>query len=173
MDPIRRPLDTRPGSFLLTAGALLSTLLLGCAGPEEPHSFETSNEGLRQFVESGAYLGEGWVAEPEVHQDRGGGPHGMVRIHFNDVLYESLKAGNQVHPRGSMVLKETYQSDGLTLKGQMLDVKDVDANGEDQWVWWYRPNSTQGPAPTYFRGTDNFCAACHAPGVDYVLAAAP
>lgn len=134
--------------------------------------FDSSNAGLTDFVATAAYTGAGWVAEPAVHPDRGG-PHGMVRIYFNDVLHQSLKAGNAVHPRGSMVLKETYSSDGQTLRGHMLDVKDVDENGVDQWVWWYRPNATSGTAPTYFRGTDNFCASCHASGKDYVRAAAP
>lgn len=133
---------------------------------------DTSNEGLTQFVADGGYLGQGWRAEPTVHPDRGG-PHGMVRIYFNEVLFQSLKAGNTLHPRGSMVLKETYSADGQTLRGHMIDLKDVDASGNDQWVWWYRPSSTSGTAPTYFRGTNNYCASCHAAGVDFVRAAAP
>lgn len=145
----------------------------GGNGSDGGAALDTSNAGLTAFVASEAYRGAGWVAEPGVHQDRGSGPHGMVRIYFNDVLAQSIKAGNSLHPRGSMVLKETYQSDGQTLKGHVLDVKDVDASGKDEWVWWYRPNSASGQAPTYFRGTGNFCASCHSQGVDFVIASPP
>lgn len=134
-------------------------LLAACGGSG---GMDTSAAGLTAFVRSGEY--KSWRAEPQVHPSTG--PHSDVRSYVNDVLYDSLKAGNAVHPRGSVVVKELYVSSSTELLGHAVDVKD---EGSGEWVFY------EGFAPSYdrrfyYRGTSNLCAACHANGgVDYVL----
>lgn len=125
--------------------------------------FDTSAAGLTAFVKSEAY--KSWKAEPEVHNSAG--PHGgKVRTYVNDVFYASLKAGNTVHPRGSITVKELYGSSTTTVSGHAVDVKD-EATGE--WVF-YEGFGPSYSSPYYYRGTTNFCANCHKnAGNDYML----
>lgn len=122
----------------------------------------TTASALTDFVKAGAY--KTWKAEPAIHASTG--PHGgNVRTYVNDVLYASLKAGNTSHPKGSIVVKELYGSGTSSLTGHAVDIKD-DTSGE--WVF-YEGFAPGYGSPYYFRGTANFCASCHAPGLDYVL----
>lgn len=134
-------------------------LLLAACGSSG--GLDTSAAGLTAFVRSGEY--KSWRAEPQVHASTG--PHGNVRSYVNEVLYGSLKAGNAVHPRGSVVVKELY-GPSAELSGHAVDVKE---EGSGQWVFFegFVPNYSR---PYYYRGTSNLCADCHANGgVDYVL----
>ncbi len=122
----------------------------------------TTADALTAFVKGGSY--KTWKAEPAIHPSTG--PHGgNVRTYVNDVLYASLKAGNTGHPKGSIVVKELYGSGTSSLTGHAIDVKD-DQSGE--WVF-YEGFAPGYSSPYYYRGTSNFCANCHAPGLDYVL----
>lgn len=128
-------------------------------GPEN-----TTPVALKAFVKSGAY--QQWRAEPSKHPSTG--PHGGdVRTFLNDVLYASLKAGNAVHPPGSVVVKELFGA-GSSVTGHAVDVKD--SNGI--WVFYEGFNSSDYENPYYFTGTNNLCANCHAAGDDYVLTSA-
>ena len=135
----------------------------GGTPPPDAGAFDTSAAGLTEFVKSGAY--KSWKAEPEVHNSAG--PHGgKVRTYVNDVFYVSLKAGNMVHPRGSITVKELYGSSTTTVSGHAVDVKD-EATGE--WVF-YEGFGPSYSSPYYYRGTTNFCANCHkGAGNDYML----
>lgn len=42
------------------------------------------------------------------------------------------------------------------------------ARTSGEWVF-YEGFAPGYGSPYYFRGTANFCASCHAPGLDYVL----
>lgn len=122
----------------------------------------TTADALTAFVKAGSY--KTWKAEPAIHASTG--PHGgNVRTYVNDVLYASLKAGNTSHPKGSIVVKELYGGGTSSLTGHAVDIKD-EQTGE--WVF-YEGFAPGYSAPYYFRGTANFCASCHAPGLDYVL----
>ena len=114
--------------------------------------------GLLSIAQSGAY--SSWKAEPMAHKTSG--PHGdTVRTFVNDPLYASLKAGNTLHPNGSVVVKELFS--GGTRIGWA-----VDAKGDDGvWVFFegFEPQLNQ----FFFRGTGNLCSNCHASGVDFVL----
>ncbi len=125
-------------------------------------SANTASDALTAFVKAGSY--KTWKAEPAIHASTG--PHGgNVRTYVNDVLYASLKAGNTSHPKGSIVVKELYGSGTSSLTGHAIDIKD-EQTGE--WVF-YEGFAPGYSSPYYFRGTANFCASCHAPGLDYVL----
>ncbi|MER2559730.1 MAG: hypothetical protein ABTQ32_03365 [Myxococcaceae bacterium] len=114
--------------------------------------------GLLSIAQSGAYLS--WKAEPAPHQTSG--PHGgQVRTFVNDVLYASLKAGNTMHPRGAIAVKELFSNGTRT--GWAIDAKD------DDGVWTYFEGFEPQLNQYFFRGSGNLCSNCHAGGVDSVL----
>ncbi len=155
----------------------LSRLILllaatACGGSGENGSpiiegLDTSQAGVADFVKERRY--RNWLAEPAVRDSEG--PHGKVRVFFNDVAVRSLRAGNETHPRGTILVKELYSEDGGTLLGHALDVKVEDGQGKDTWLffegWLPRYES-----PFYGRG-DPTCHGCHEVGKDYVTTALP
>lgn len=144
----------------LAASVMDMTSMSGTDGGSS--SANTTADALTAFVKAGPY--RTWKAEPAIHASTG--PHGgNVRTYVNDVLYASLKAGNTSHPKGSIVVKELYGSGTSSLTGHAIDIKD-EQTGE--WVF-YEGFAPGYSSPYYFRGTANFCASCHAPGLDYVL----
>jgi hypothetical protein len=129
---------------------------------------DTSEAGITAFVREGRY--QDWLAEPAPRASVRA--HGSrVRVFFNDVLAESLRAGNATHPVGSITVKELYTSDG-TLRGHALDVKVAEGTGKDTWLFY------EGFAPGY---DDNYygrghatCHGCHEDsGRDYVATPLP
>ena len=151
--PAPSPADMASGSGDMAGPAA------GDGGTQSP---STTASALADFVRAGSY--KSWKAEPAIHASTG--PHGgNVRTYVNDVLYASLKAGNTSHPKGSIVVKELYGSGTSSLTGHAIDIKD-EQTGE--WVF-YEGFAPGYSSPYYFRGTANFCASCHAPGLDYVL----
>jgi hypothetical protein len=109
-----------------------------------------------------------WTADPAVHESAG--PHGVtgVRTFYNDVIVASLRAGNAVHPRGSILVKELY--DGEAIDGYAVNIKVEDGEGSDRWLFF------EGFAPTFagFYGrAEPLCAGCHVGGRDHVLSQLP
>lgn len=100
-----------------------------------------------------------WLREPAPH--RSTGPHGTVRTFFNATLEQSLRAGDTTLAPGSVALKELY--DGTRRTGWAIDWKASDG----QWRFYegFEPALNQ----YFYKGTDNGCAGCHQPGIDYVL----
>lgn len=109
------------------------------------------------LARSGEY--RAWPAEAAPHASTG--PHGQVRTFTNPPLFDSLKQGAASHPVGSIVVKELWAQNRIT--GWAINWK-----GEDgQWRFF------EGFEPTldqyFYVGTDNGCAGCHQPGLDFVL----
>ena len=154
---------TDPGpSASADMAAVAADLTAGPGTDGGSASTSTTADALTAFVKAGSY--KTWKAEPAIHASTG--PHGgNVRTYVNDVLFASLKAGNTSHPKGSIVVKELYGSGMSSLTGHAVDIKD-EQTGE--WVF-YEGFAPGYSSPYYFRGTVNFCASCHAPGLDYVL----
>jgi hypothetical protein len=140
--------------------------LTGC-GPEMIDGLDTSEAGLVAFVREGRY--KGWRAEPGVHASTG--PHGKVRVFFNDKAVQSLQAGNATHPRGTALVKELYAPDGTTLTGHAVDVKVADGAGKDTWLF-FESVGLDYTGNFYGRGHPA-CHGCHAAGKDYVTTALP
>ncbi|MFP2924522.1 hypothetical protein ACLESO_04760 [Pyxidicoccus sp. 3LG] len=152
-------------------------LLLAACGPSSSvdeqvgmvGELDTSEAGITTFVREGRYTA--WLAEP-APRDSVNSHGSKVRVFFNDVLAESMRAGNATHPRGSITVKELYESDGRTLRGHALDVKVADGAGKDTWIFY------EGFGPDY---DDNYygrahgtCHGCHASnGRDYVATPLP
>ena len=104
-----------------------------------------------------------WTAESGPHPSAG--PHGAtVRTFLNDVVLQSLAAGNTSHPAGSALVKELYFG-GSTVQLWAVEVKvQDDSDGGRGWYWWEGGTSGFGN-PT--------CTGCHAGGRDYVLTPFP
>ncbi|MBM7116099.1 cytochrome P460 family protein [Archangium primigenium] len=135
-------------------------------GPIE--SLDTSEAGITAFVREGRY--RDWVAEPKVHATRA--PHqARVRVFFNDTAVTSLRAGNAVHPVGTILVKELFAEDGVTKKGHAVEVKVAEGPGKDTWLFYegFTPDYTRN---YYGRGHDT-CHGCHAAGTDYVTTPLP
>jgi hypothetical protein len=129
-------------------------------------TMDTSQQGLIAFAQSGAYLC--WTAEPAVHPSAG--PHAStgVRTFFNDKLTASLAAGNTTHPKGSIVIKELYDSSGIM--GYATDLKISDGTGAGTWLFseLFLPSGNG-----YYGVANGTCTGCHQGGTDYVLTSLP
>ena len=121
----------------------------------------TSSRELREWLQAGMY--KSWIAESGPHPSTG--PHGAtVRTFLNDVVLQSLAAGNTSHPAGSALVKELYfGSDTVQLWAVEVKVQD-DSDGGRGWYWWEGGSSGFGN-PT--------CTGCHVAGRDYVLTPFP
>lgn len=150
---------------------LLLATACGSSGGENGspiiEGLDTSRAGVAAFVKERRY--DDWIAEPAVRDSEG--PHGKVRVYFNDVAVRSLQAGNETHPRGTILVKELYSADGQSLIGHALNVKVEDGKGKDTWLFF------EGSLPRYedaFYGRgDPTCHGCHEAGKDYVTTALP
>lgn len=131
------------------------------AGDGGSARLDTSPSALTAFAKSKAY--EAWRAEPAKHASEG--PHGQVRTFVNDVLYESMKAGNTTHPPGSVTVKELFGKEGDAITGHAINVK----NESGTWFFYEGFTSSDYEEPYHYEGTSNFCAGCHNGGTDYVL----
>ncbi|HVG57985.1 MAG TPA: hypothetical protein VNA24_05480 [Hyalangium sp.] len=148
-------------------------LATACGGSGEENGYpvieglDTSRAGVVSFVKERRY--QGWLAEPAVRDSEG--PHGKVRVFFNDVAVRSLRADKETHSRGTILVKELYSPDGERLIGHALDVKVENGKGQDTWLFF------EGSLPTYddaFYGRgEPTCYGCHEVGKDYVTTALP
>lgn len=155
---------------------LLLAALASACGPRSSvdeqvgviEELDTSETGIIAFVREGNY--RAWVAEPAVHDTHRA--HGAkVRVFFNDKAVASLGARNAVHPVGTILVKELYDSDGVTLHGHALDVKVSEGPGKDSWLFF----ESGGPEyrNNYYGRGHATCHGCHEDGQDYVLTARP
>lgn len=117
----------------------------------------TDAAALRAWLDAGTY--RGWVAESAPH--RSTGPHGgTVRTYLNDIVLESLQAGNAAHPAGSALVKELYFG-GANVQLWAVSVKvQDDSDGGRGWYWW----EGEGLSGVGLRT----CTGCHGGGRDYV-----
>jgi hypothetical protein len=121
----------------------------------------TTSSELRAWLEAGMY--KGWTAESGIHPSAG--PHGAtVRTYLNDIVLQSLAAGNASHPAGAALVKELYYG-GDTVQLWAVEVKvQDDSAGGDGWYWWEGSISGFG---------NRTCTGCHSAGRDYVLTPYP
>jgi hypothetical protein len=122
---------------------------------------------LGQWLEEGAYLD--FPSESAVHVSSG--PHGFVKVFFNDVLVQSLEAGSSRHPIGAAAIKEVYDGLGGTVRGWAVAIKTADLGTKDDWYWYERVPRTR--AATTSQNGAPVCVSCHQGGHDYVLTAFP
>jgi hypothetical protein len=123
--------------------------------PDE--SIDTSKKGIETFLEAKTY--QSWCKEGYSHISTGPHPN-RVRTFWNQTLFNSLTAGNQTHPKGSIALKELYEdADGTQLIGQAVAIKVGDDASAESWIWFegHLPNYDN---PYYGLGLPT-CQNCH------------
>jgi hypothetical protein len=139
---------------------LAAAAVLVCACGRAQDTAPPDVHGLTEILRLRSYAG--WRADPAPHPSSG--PHGRVRVFFNDAMVAS--AGRGFHPDGSIAVKEVYGPGGE------VTMHDIMRKSGGAWDW------LEGSGPDYagaatFRGQDNLCARCHASGDDYLRSAIP
>lgn len=126
---------------------------------------DTSKSGLKSFLTDGKY--KDWTKDAAVHQDGNSGPHGKVRIYFNDLMVEAFEQNKTEYPVGSASVKELYANDGTTLQGYAVGIKVTTGTKADSWLWYegFNPSLDQ-----YYGKAISPCSSCHAKAVDAVFA---
>lgn len=128
---------------------------------------ETSAAGIATYLNGTQYAA--WTHEVQVHDSAG--PHGKVKVYFNDTLTASLMASNATHPKGSVAIKELYKSDGNTLDGYAVMIKADEGAPAESWIWFEGFLPEVG-ADAYGRGLSG-CDGCHSSGKDKVVSRLP
>lgn len=124
-------------------------------------SVPTNADDLMKFLQEGKY--KSWPKESKVHAATLGSPHGPVLVYVNEILDQSLKAGNSTHPVGAASIKELYQSDMTTLNGYAVMVKATAGSGGNTWYWYEKIGSNVVANST----GAVVCTGCHSPGKDF------
>lgn len=133
----------------------------------------TDVDALTAWLADGGY--KGWPSESGPHGSTG--PHfGDVRTYVNPALFDSLAAGNDVHPKGAAAVKELYGG-GVDVVGYSVAIKGFDnstmSGTGDGWYWYENYAGSQ-----YGDGFgDGTCVGCHAPSnpdfKDFILTPFP
>jgi hypothetical protein len=94
-----------------------------------------------------------------------------TQTYFNPTAAAAAKAGQNPLPKDSVIVKDIYGSDGVTLRGQALMAKVEDGAGGGTWVWYegFLPDYAD---PYYGKGLGT-CTGCHGSGTDFVRTAVP
>lgn len=144
----------------------------GAGSPALPIPIEDLDK-LHAYLKSGAYKGLP-VKEEMVHPSRG--PHAKfgwpVRVFAAQELFDSLKAGNKEHPKGSSLVKELYDKQTKQLLGWAVMVKTQDMSDRGKGWFWYEVLSTDDARkfPVDPGNGVKLCVGCHINGSkDFVL----
>lgn len=94
-----------------------------------------------------------------------------VKTYFNRTVATALKADEEVMPVGSALVKEMYDTDRTTLRGQAVMIKVSADRGNESWLYF------EGDLPSYagaaYGAGHSSCASCHRVGTDYVRSSLP
>jgi hypothetical protein len=151
-----------PAPTLTPTATDLPAMFTPTPTPASAVAVPTSSRELLAWLQAGMY--KSWTAESAPHPSAG--PHGAtVRTFLNDLVLQSLAAGNAAHPTGSALVKELYFN-GTTVQGWAVEVKvQDDSAGGRGWYWWEGEGLSGLGNPT--------CTGCHSAGRDYVLTPFP
>lgn len=142
-------------------------------GPSSPLSYPTdsSAEGIEAFLASGAWREAPWVAETDAPREPNNvvSPHGRVQVWLNDVLLDSVEAGNGApdgtpHDPGSMTVKELFNEDDVSIGLAVMLKLEGDLHA---WAYWC--DGPAGPCgassatsfPYYGIAYATDCGFCH------------
>jgi hypothetical protein len=108
---------------------------------------------------------QSYASESSVHASSG--PHGYVKVFFDDLLQSSRLAGDPSHPIGSAAVKEMHDEEQGPLTGWVVSVKLADNAVKEDWLWYQLALGEQTPSVN--KAGQAICASCHQAGTDYVL----
>ena len=127
---------------------------------------------LFDFVKAGGY--KDYPVHDEKHPSVG--PHDDVKVFYNQVVADSLAAGNAEHPAGSMIVKEQYKPGEAELYGWSVSIKTHEAGDAGKGWYWIEFLDKNDITKTYPENPGNGvpeCAACHTLGKDLIRSAFP
>ncbi|MBL4674404.1 MAG: cytochrome P460 family protein [Arenicella sp.] len=127
---------------------------------------------LFQFLTEGKY--KDFAASESIHPSAG--PHSIkgtygepVRAFLNQVMVDSLNAGNADHPKGAAIVKEMFNHEGTALEGWAVTVKTQEDSDNGKGWFWYEVTSTTDADALVANGNGvGLCYSCHSIGNDYV-----
>lgn len=169
----------RKTGYFSSLGLFVVTTFIGlfaCSNSETP---KNANDGtmegtdgpdpsdvasIKQFLLDQKYID--WTCEDAPRQARTGSAHGRARVCVDPLLATSLQAGNTLHPKGSMAVKELYtESDELS--GHAMVIKTATPDDIESWTW-YEDFAPDYDNPFYGAGISE-CAICHSGGADHIF----
>ena len=135
---------------------------------------DTSEAGIKAFLETGSYKSAPWTGDSTVRVDPAdtvpGNIHGSVKVFYNPTATQSIAAGNNElnsetpNTQGSMAVKELYDDSGV-LVGIAASLKTGAAKPRDNWTY-YCESTNDGctgslvSEPIYGVGVSS-CSNCH------------
>jgi hypothetical protein len=123
-----------------------------------------------------AYLNSGDYKNFPVSDERhpSAGPHDEVRVFYNQIVADSLAAGNEEHPAGSMIVKEQFKAGDEEPYGWSVSIKTHETGMAGKgwyWVEYLDRNDVANVVPKDPLKDGNGaseCAGCHTLGKDFV-----
>jgi len=109
-----------------------------------------------------------WSSWPDYEGIRPGqSPHGRFhRIYINDVLAKALPVSNNIAPKGSIIIKENYNSDKNVVDYAIMAKIDGYNPSQGDWFWGYYEKDGR----IKMEGKPAMCIDCHASSPsDFVL----
>lgn len=169
-------------SSIILVALLLATSACGSKGSDEGDAetgtpstgaageiSDTSAAGLTSFLKEGKF--RDWTVRQSVPIDSVSAHASKTQTFFNDTAATAAKAGIVPLPKGSVLVKDIFESDGTTLHAQAVMAKVEDGTRGDTWVWF--EGTLPGlPNPFYGRGLST-CTGCHGSGSDFVRTIVP
>lgn len=134
--------------------------------------YVNDRQALFDFLNKGEY--KAFPVHDERHASTG--PHTDVVVYYNQVVADSIRAGNAEHPAGSMIVKEQYKPGEFNLYGWSVSIKTHEAGNAGKGWYWIEFLDKNDIANTYPKAPGNGvpeCAACHTLGKDLVRSALP
>jgi hypothetical protein len=130
---------------------------------------DTSEAGVTEFLKAASY--REWATKQAAPIDSVSAHESKTQTYFDDAAAAAAKAGEARFPKGSVIVKEIFEADGVTLRGKALMAKVADAAGGGAWLWF------EGFLPDYddpYYGVGHTtCTGCHEAGTDFVRTAVP
>lgn len=119
---------------------------------------------VEAFLAGGTYAE--WSAKQPAPIDGVSSHKGITRTYLNDAAAAALRAGTAPLPKGSLVVKEMFDADRVTVVAKALMQKVADGAGGDTWLWY--------ESPSHYGTGVAVCTGCHDDaGVDFVRTTVP
>jgi hypothetical protein len=130
---------------------------------------DSSLAGIEAFLEAESYKSAPWVGDPAPRDEELGNPHGpSLRTYFNTAAATARENQGDDAAINSMVVKETYDPDGLLI-GKLVRLKTGEGTTINDWVNYcyvsdngpYCTGSVEDDNPFYSTAEQNYCTICH------------
>ena len=133
-----------------------------------------TKDQLFAYLKSGKYKSY-TNKEKEAHPSLG--PHqklGLpVRVFMNNIIAKSLKAGNEEHPLGSVIIKEMFTADNAPNGWAVMAKTHDKSDGGNGWFWYEVTDDNDANKLAAIGNGVEGCVGCHTSGKDMVRTSFP